>query len=61
MNMPPYMQLKEYPVEACKLHLLVLDLSNNSLSGLPPEIGKVSRFLSVFEILTNTVCSVCRF
>lgn len=35
-------QIKEYPVEACRLHLSVLDLSNNSLSGLPPEIGKVS-------------------
>ncbi|KAJ4836170.1 Plant intracellular Ras-group- LRR protein 6 [Turnera subulata] len=33
-------QLKEFPVEACKLCLLVLDLSNNSLSGLPPELGK---------------------
>ncbi|XP_077224634.1 plant intracellular Ras-group-related LRR protein 6-like isoform X3 [Tasmannia lanceolata] len=31
-------QLKEYPVEACKLRLSVLDLSNNSLSGLPAEI-----------------------
>ncbi|KAK6154333.1 hypothetical protein DH2020_008581 [Rehmannia glutinosa] len=30
--------LKEYPVEACSLRLSVLDLSNNSLSGLPPEI-----------------------
>lgn len=56
VNMPPYysMQLKEYPVEACRLHLLLLDLSNNSLSGLPSEIGKVSRYyLRVFEILTN--------
>ncbi|XP_077224632.1 plant intracellular Ras-group-related LRR protein 6-like isoform X1 [Tasmannia lanceolata] len=34
-------QLKEYPVEACKLRLSVLDLSNNSLSGLPAEIGQV--------------------
>lgn len=32
-------KLKEYPVEACKLKLSVLDLSNNSLSSLPPEIG----------------------
>lgn len=32
-------QLNEYPVEACKLHLSVLDLSNNALSGLPAEIG----------------------
>ncbi|KAI3755799.1 hypothetical protein L1987_55605 [Smallanthus sonchifolius] len=32
-------KLKEYPVEACKLKLSVLDLSNNSLSGLPPDIG----------------------
>ncbi|XP_019051523.1 PREDICTED: plant intracellular Ras-group-related LRR protein 6 isoform X2 [Nelumbo nucifera] len=32
-------QLKEYPVEACKLRLSVLDLSNNALSGLPPQIG----------------------
>uniref|UniRef100_A0A2P2K1C7 Plant intracellular Ras-group-related LRR protein 6 n=1 Tax=Rhizophora mucronata TaxID=61149 RepID=A0A2P2K1C7_RHIMU len=35
------MQLKEFPVDACKLHLSVLDLSNNSLAGLPPEIGKM--------------------
>ncbi|KAL0301166.1 UNVERIFIED_CONTAM: Plant intracellular Ras-group-related LRR protein 6 [Sesamum radiatum] len=33
-------ELKEYPVAACSLHLSVLDLSNNSLSGLPAEIGK---------------------
>ena len=45
------MQLKEYPVEACKLRLQVLDLSNNSLSGLPPEIGKVSKFYSQKMIL----------
>lgn len=32
-------QLKEFPAEACKLRLLVLDLSNNSLSGLPAEMG----------------------
>lgn len=35
-------QLKDYPVEACKLSLLVLNLSNNSLSGLPPEMGKMT-------------------
>lgn len=35
-------QLKEYPVEACKLRLSVLDLSNNSLTGLPPELGKAT-------------------
>ena len=40
-----YSQLKDYPVEACKLSLLVLNLSNNSLSGLPPEMGKFSKFL----------------
>ncbi|KAJ1401922.1 Leucine-rich repeat, partial [Sesbania bispinosa] len=34
--------MKEYPVEACKLSLSVLDLSNNSLSGLPPEMGKMT-------------------
>ncbi|RVW93114.1 Plant intracellular Ras-group-related LRR protein 6 [Vitis vinifera] len=34
-----YLTVKGYPVEACKLRLQVLDLSNNSLSGLPPEIG----------------------
>ncbi|XWS11062.1 hypothetical protein CRYUN_Cryun38cG0051300 [Craigia yunnanensis] len=33
-------QLKEYPVGACKLCLSVLDLSNNSLTGLPAELGK---------------------
>lgn len=32
-------------MEACKLSLLVLNLSNNSLSGLPPEMGKFSKFL----------------
>lgn len=36
-----YMQLKEYPVGACKLSLSVLDLSNNSLTGLPAELGKL--------------------
>ncbi|CAM8995310.1 unnamed protein product [Rhodiola kirilowii] len=35
-------QLKEFPVEACKLRLAVLDLSNNSLSGLPAEIGNMT-------------------
>ncbi|KAL6311041.1 hypothetical protein AAG906_015930 [Vitis piasezkii] len=35
-------KLKEYPVEACKLRLQGLDLSNNSLSGLPPEIGMMT-------------------
>lgn len=40
------MQLKEFPVEACKLCLSVLDLSNNSLSGLPPEIGMMLLMLS---------------
>ncbi|BBH01819.1 Leucine-rich repeat family protein, partial [Prunus dulcis] len=35
-------QLKEYPVEACKLRLSLLNLSNNSLSGLPPELGKMT-------------------
>jgi len=34
--------LKEIPAEACKLQLSMLDLSNNSLTGLPPELGKVS-------------------
>ncbi|XWS11066.1 hypothetical protein CRYUN_Cryun38cG0051700 [Craigia yunnanensis] len=34
-------QLKEYPVGACKLCLSVLDLSNNSLTGLPAELGKL--------------------
>ncbi|KAL6591313.1 hypothetical protein ACP70R_049816 [Stipagrostis hirtigluma subsp. patula] len=32
-------QLKEYPVGACSLKLSFLDLSNNSLSGLPAELG----------------------
>lgn len=41
------MQLKDYPAEACKLQLSVLDLSNNSLSGLPSEIGKVSFLFSI--------------
>ncbi|KAA3486731.1 plant intracellular Ras-group-related LRR protein 6-like [Gossypium australe] len=35
-------QLKEYPVGACKLSLSVLDLSNNSLTGLPAELGKMT-------------------
>ncbi|XVF18907.1 hypothetical protein REPUB_Repub11eG0064000 [Reevesia pubescens] len=37
-------QLKEYPVGACKLSLSVLDLSNNSLTGLPAELGKFTGF-----------------
>lgn len=37
-----YVQLKDYPAEACKLQLLVLDLSNNSFSGLPAEMGKLA-------------------
>lgn len=32
-------------MEACKLQLSMLDLSNNSLSGLPPEIGRLYLFL----------------
>ncbi|KAI3899576.1 hypothetical protein MKW98_008364 [Papaver atlanticum] len=40
-------QLKEFLVEACKLQVSVLDLSNNSLSGLPPEIGKGSSWLQL--------------
>ncbi|KAM1101186.1 hypothetical protein ACFX2B_007498 [Malus domestica] len=36
------MQLKEYPVEARKLRLSLLNLSNNSLSGLPPELGQMT-------------------
>ena len=44
------MQLKEYPVEACTLQLSFLDLSNNSLSGLPPEIGKVSILFLMYPI-----------
>lgn len=44
------LQLKEYPVEACKLALLVLDLSNNSLSGLPPELGKVTEFCYLISL-----------
>jgi len=35
-------QLKEYPVGACNLKLSFLDLSNNSLSGLPAELGKMT-------------------
>ncbi|XP_023642045.1 plant intracellular Ras-group-related LRR protein 6 [Capsella rubella] len=34
-------QLKEYPVGACKLKLSYLDLSNNSLTGLYPELGNM--------------------
>uniref|UniRef100_A0A2N9IAI9 AAA+ ATPase domain-containing protein n=1 Tax=Fagus sylvatica TaxID=28930 RepID=A0A2N9IAI9_FAGSY len=41
--------LKEYPMEACKLHLTVQDLSNNSLAGLPPEMGKRSLHLSIIS------------
>lgn len=32
-------------MEACKLQLSMLDLSNNSLSGLPPDIGRLYLFL----------------
>jgi len=39
----PNFQLKEYPVGACKLKLSYLDLSNNSLTGLHPELGMVSK------------------
>jgi Leucine-rich repeat (LRR) protein len=35
-------QLKEYPVGACRLKLSFLDLSNNSLSGLPAELGTMT-------------------
>ncbi|RXH83107.1 hypothetical protein DVH24_003605 [Malus domestica] len=36
-------ELKEYPVEARKLRLSLLNnLSNNSLSGLPPELGQMT-------------------
>ncbi|XVF18903.1 hypothetical protein REPUB_Repub11eG0063600 [Reevesia pubescens] len=38
-------ELKEYPVGACKLSLPVLDLSNNSLTGLPTELGKSILFV----------------
>lgn len=31
-------------MEACRLQLSVLDLSNNALSGLPAEIGEVNVF-----------------
>ncbi|GJS68624.1 plant intracellular Ras-group-related LRR protein 6 isoform X2 [Tanacetum coccineum] len=34
-------KLKEYSVDACKLKLSVLYFSNNSLSRLPAEIGKI--------------------
>uniref|UniRef100_A0A803MHB2 Plant intracellular Ras-group-related LRR protein 6 n=1 Tax=Chenopodium quinoa TaxID=63459 RepID=A0A803MHB2_CHEQI len=49
-------QLTEYPVEACKLHLSVLDLSNNSLSGLPAEIGAASQLhfcIAVYCLMTT--------
>ncbi|XWS11065.1 hypothetical protein CRYUN_Cryun38cG0051600 [Craigia yunnanensis] len=36
-------QLKEYPVGACKLCLSVLDLSNNSLTGLPAELDSEAK------------------
>ncbi|KAL5208238.1 hypothetical protein ABZP36_032673 [Zizania latifolia] len=35
-------QIKEYPVGACRLKLSFLDLSNNSLSGLPAELGTMT-------------------
>ncbi|KAF3608136.1 hypothetical protein DY000_02050498 [Brassica cretica] len=35
-------QLKEYPVGGCKLKLSYLDLSNNSLTGLHPELGNMT-------------------
>ncbi|KAF2545259.1 hypothetical protein F2Q70_00023379 [Brassica cretica] len=34
--------LKEYPVGGCKLKLSYLDLSNNSLTGLHPELGNMT-------------------
>lgn len=37
-----FVQLKEYPVEACNLRLSLLDLSNNSMTGLPSEMGKLA-------------------
>ncbi|KAF3772653.1 Plant intracellular Ras-group-related LRR protein 6 [Nymphaea thermarum] len=55
--------LKEYPVEACKLHLSVLDLSNNSLSGLPPQIGMMTTLRKLLltgnplrSLRSNLVC-----
>ncbi|XVF09762.1 hypothetical protein REPUB_Repub07fG0123700 [Reevesia pubescens] len=36
------MRLKEYPIRASKLSLSVMDLSNNSLTGLPAELGKMT-------------------
>ncbi|KAI8552616.1 hypothetical protein RHMOL_Rhmol06G0280600 [Rhododendron molle] len=43
-------KLKEYPAEACKLRLSVLDLSNNSLSGLPPEIGMMTTLRKILLV-----------
>uniref|UniRef100_A0A7N0TM65 Uncharacterized protein n=1 Tax=Kalanchoe fedtschenkoi TaxID=63787 RepID=A0A7N0TM65_KALFE len=46
------MQLKEFPVDACKLRLSALDLSNNSLSGLPAEIGNMTTLRSLVNLNT---------
>lgn len=45
-----FVQLKEYPVGGCRLKLSALDLSNNSLSGLPPELGTNSPLPAFFYL-----------
>ncbi|CAH1417187.1 unnamed protein product [Lactuca virosa] len=54
------LQLKEYLVEAWKLKLPVLDLSNNSLSSLPPEIGLMTT-LRRLVLTGNPIRTLRRF
>eukprot|EP00249_Psilotum_nudum_P018527 c26852_g1_i1 orf=594-1856(-) len=35
-------QISDFPIEACSLRLSVLDLSNNNLTSIPPELGTMT-------------------
>ena len=52
------MQLKEYLVEACKLHFSVLDLSNNLLTGLPLRLASCR--LVVDELVSSLALAYFR-